>query len=498
MGPTSVPCPCTPYVHIHVPAFAGLPGYASAKMNTLAAQNIVDLLLDAVCIVDEQGHFVFVSPSFERIFGYAPAEIVGRRMIDLVFIDDRERTLQAAQRVMSGGLQFHFENRYVRKDGQIAHIRWTARWIPEQRVRLAVAHDITERKHTELVQAAIYAISEAAQAAEDLVALFARIHQIIATLLPASNFAVALHDRLRDAVSFPYHVNERFPAPTARPLDADALCSHVIRRGQTLLITPDSLAPEVPALAGSPQPLYWLGVPLHAQGGVIGALVLQGYSEEARYSARDKELLQFVSTQVAAAIERTQMRERLQHMAQYDPLTHLPNRQLFLDRLKTALARAQRDDSLLSLLFVDLDRFKQVNDTLGHAMGDLLLQRVAQRLLECVRASDTVARLGGDEFVVLLEARQDTDHAYAVAQKILEAFVQPFDLEGRHVPMWPSIGIATYPDHGADENLLLNHADAAMYLSKKSGGNQVRMAPLPGHPHAGPREPRPSSFGALS
>ena len=149
----------------------------------------------------------------------------------------------------------------------------------------------------------------------------------------------------------------------------------------------------------------------------MGALVLQGYSEEARYSHRDKELLQFVSTQVASAIERTQMRNRLQQMAQYDQLTHLPNRQLFLDRLKTALTRAQRDQTLLSLLFVDLDRFKQVNDTLGHAMGDMLLQRVAQRLLECVRASDTVARLGGDEFVLLVESGHAVEDATAVAEK---------------------------------------------------------------------------------
>jgi len=449
-------------------------------MTALAPPTIVDLILDAVCIVDAEGRFVYVSPSFERIFGYAPEEVVGRRMIELVHADDRERTLQAAQRIMAGALQFHFENRYVRKDGQIAHIRWTARWVEEQQVRLAVAHDITERKHTEALQAAIYSISEAAQAAEDLVTLFAQIHQTIGTLLPASNFSVALHDRLHDTVSFPYHVNERHPAPAPRPLDADALCSHVIRNGKTLLLTPDSLPPTAPHMAFAPRPLYWLGVPLHTQAGVLGALVLQGYSEEARYSSRDEELLQFVSTQVASAIERTQMRKRLQHMAQYDQLTHLPNRQLFLDRLKTALPRAQRDQTLLSLLFVDLDRFKQVNDTLGHSMGDLLLQRVAQRLLECVRASDTVARLGGDEFVVLLESGHAAEQATAVAEKILAAFIQPFDLEGHQVPMWPSIGIAIYPDHGGDESLLLSHADAAMYLSKKGGGNQVRMASAPG------------------
>jgi diguanylate cyclase (GGDEF)-like protein/PAS domain S-box-containing protein len=453
-------------------------------MTVMPHPTIVELLLDAVCMVDAEGCFKYVSPSFERIFGYAPQEVVGRRMIELVHSDDRERTLRAAQNIMAGALQYHFENRYVRKDGQIAHIRWTARWVPEQQVRLAVAHDITERRHTEALQAAVYSISEAAQAAEDLVTLFAHIHQTIGTLLPAANFTVALHDRLNESVSFPYHVNERHPAPAPHPLDADALYSRVIRNGQTLLLSPDdSTPPKAPHLATAPRPLYWLGVPLHTQAGVMGALVLQSYCEEARYSDRDKELLQFVSTQVASAIERTQMRKRLQHMAQYDQLTHLPNRQLFLDRLKTALTRARREQTLLSLLFVDLDHFKQVNDTLGHAMGDLLLQRVAQRLLECVRASDTVARLGGDEFVVLLESSPTSEQATAVAEKILAAFIQPFDLDGHQLPMRPSIGIAIYPDHGGDESLLLSHADAAMYMSKKSGGNQAHMAGTPGHMH---------------
>lgn len=451
--------------------------------------NVVDLLLDAVCIVKADSSIVYVSPAFERIFGYAPEEVIGRRMLDMVHPEDRPATQSQAERVTEGQLQLHFENRYVRKDGQIVHIRWTARWVDDQQVRLAVAHDITERKHTESLQAAIYSISEAAQAAEDLVSLFAHIHQTIGTLLPASNFSVALHDHLTDTVSFPYHVNERHPPPATRPLDADALCSHVIRNGQTLLLTPDTLPPSAPHMAAAPRPLYWLGVPLHTQAGVMGALVLQGYSEEARYSHRDKELLQFVSTQVASAIERTQMRNRLQQMAQYDQLTHLPNRQLFLDRLKTALTRAQRDQTLLSLLFVDLDRFKQVNDTLGHAMGDLLLQRVAQRLLECVRASDTVARLGGDEFVLLVESGHAVEHATAVAEKILAAFNQPFDLDGNQVPMWPSIGISIYPDHGSDESLLLSHADTAMYQSKKSGGNQVRIADPTGRPGLAPQDP---------
>ncbi len=131
------------------------------------------------------------------------------------------------------------------------------------------------------------------------------------------------------------------------------------------------------------------------------------------------------------------------------------------------------------MLFIDLDRFKEVNDTLGHAMGDLLLQRVAQRLLACVRASDTVARLGGDEFVVLIEGFHLAEHATSAAEKILAAFGEPFDLEGHRLSILPSIGVSIYPDHGDEEHSLLFHADGAMYRSKKSGGNRISVAPPP-------------------
>ena len=410
-------------------------------MQSISSLNLANLLLDAVCIVQMDSTIVFVSAAFERIFGYKPEEVIGKRMLDMVHPDDLPATQRQAQSVTQGELQLQFENRYVRKDGSIAHIRWTARWLPDRQVRLAVAHDITERKAAESMQAVIYAISEAAHTTHNLQALFQHIHQIVGGLLPATNFAVALYDALSDRLSFPYHVNEYLPAPATLALADDARYAEVIRGGATLLLTPD--APMAHALGGEHQPLYWLGVPLQTQRGPLGALVLQSYTEQGRYTDKDKELLQF------------------------------------LDRLKTALARARREQTLLSLLFIDLDRFKEVNDTLGHAMGDLLLQRVAQRLLECVRASDTVARLGGDEFVVLLEGGQAREHASAAADKILAAFRQDFDLEGQRLYIQPSIGAAIYPEHGGEEHRLLGHADEAMYLSKRNGGNQVRVALAP-------------------
>lgn len=462
-------------------------------MNSISSLNVVDLLLDAVCVVNVDSSIVFVSPAFERIFGYIPAEVVGRRMLDMVHPDDLEATQHQARSVTQGQLQLEFENRYVHKNGSTVHIRWTARWLPDRQMRLAVAHDITERKFGESMQAVLYSISEAAHTTHDLQALFKHIHQTIADLLPANDFAVALYNADTDLLSFPYYVNRHLPAPAPMALAHDPLYAEVIHHGKTVFITPETRALHAtntrPAAQGGPgpTPLYWLGVPLSTPNGVVGALVLQSYSEQDRYTGKDKALLQFVSAQVASAIERKQMHERLAHLAQYDQLTQLPNRRLFQDRFKMAMARAQREQNLLSLLMLDLDRFKQVNDTFGHAMGDLLLQRTAQRLLECVRRSDTVVRLGGDEFVVMLESGNTREHAMPVAAKILAAFSKPFDLEGISVCIQPSIGIALYPEHGSEEHHLVNQADKAMYTAKKSGGNQVCVAPLPSPAGEAPR-----------
>ncbi|MFA6201712.1 MAG: sensor domain-containing diguanylate cyclase [Gallionella sp.] len=167
--------------------------------------------------------------------------------------------------------------------------------------------------------------------------------------------------------------------------------------------------------------------------------------------------------------------ERLRYMAHYDPLTNLPNRALLSERLQQSVVRARRDQSTMALMFLDLDKFKPVNDTLGHETGDQLLQQVAVRLLSCVRASDTIARIGGDEFVVLLHAIDQEPDAAMVAEKILHSLNRPFSIGEHEIRISGSIGIAAYPQHGTDEKLLLINADIAMYQAKKEGRNSYRF-----------------------
>jgi diguanylate cyclase (GGDEF)-like protein/PAS domain S-box-containing protein len=443
--------------------------------------NVMDLLLDAICVVDVEGRYVFVSAAFERIFGYTSEEVIGRPMIELVHPDDRERTLQAASEIMAGQPKPHFQNRYVRKDGRVIHIMWSARWSAADGVRVAVARDITELKRAELMQVALHAISEAAHAAADLLALFRHIHQIIGKLLPARNFFVALYDEKTDELSFPYFVDEYDETPAPRKLDTGTLSAEVIRSGHALLLTPATqvtLPERVEPIIGRDS-LEWLGVPLGTPKGVIGALVVQSYSGDVRYTEKDKALLQFVSTQVAAAIERKQTEAWLQYMARHDQLTELPNRELFHDRLRTALARARRDKERIALLYIDLDKFKLINDSFGHDIGDLLLREVARRITHCVRESDTVGRVGGDEFVVLLNSLHQPEHAITVAEKIRSALNQPFELAEHRLHVSSSIGIAIHPDHGDDNRQLMRHADDAMYGAKKHGGNRLVMSDMP-------------------
>lgn len=441
-------------------------------MDVSVHTKVMDLLLDTVCVVDEAGRYVFVSASCERLFGYTPQELVGRSMIELVHPEDRERTLATAREVMAGRPQTHFENRYLRKDGRVVHIMWSARWSESDRLRLAVARDVTELRRAERVKSALYAISEAAHAAEDLAALCRKIHRTLCELLPAENFCVALYEASSDTLSFPYCADECGREPQTQPLGSGSAIAEVVRSGQPLLMTLDSAVGRGGRSAALPD-ADWLGVPLVSQDGVMGALVVQAHAPGVRYTAEDRDLLQFVSTQIASAIERKQAETQLRYMACHDALTGLPNRALFLDRLETALRRARRSGEQLALLYLDLDDFKDVNDTFGHEAGDRLLREVAQRLVQCVRASDTVGRMGGDEFTVLLTPTGGPDAVGHVVEKIRAALGAPLAVDGHAINISASIGAALYPEQGSGADQLLRHADIDMYAAK-GGSRQAR------------------------
>ena len=203
---------------------------------------------------------------------------------------------------------------------------------------------------------------------------------------------------------------------------------------------------------------------------IIGTLALYWRKPRA-LAENDRLILESAGRLAAVAIEHRQLYDQLAFQAQHDSLTELPNRLLLHDRLKQALELAKRRKEKLGVFWLDLDRFKHVNDTLGHRAGDMLLRQVAQRLTSCVRASDTIARIGGDEFVLVASGLHEENDAQIVANKILTAMQEPFMVLEHQINVSGSVGVSLYPDHSLETANLIRHADAAMYVAKQAGKN---------------------------
>ncbi len=211
-------------------------------------------------------------------------------------------------------------------------------------------------------------------------------------------------------------------------------------------------------------------VPIRGASGLYGLLNASA-TEPRQFTQESVNFLTSLANTLATAMDRRSTEQRLTYLAQFDTLTGLANRSLFLDRFAQTLKQAQRNEWMVGVLFIDLDRFKVVNDTLGHGSGDELLVQVGRRLQECVRADDSVGRMGGDEFAFVLSELRRPDDAALVAQKVVSALARPFLLEGQEIYVTASLGIGIYPSDGCDPDTLLRNADTAMYRAKERGRN---------------------------
>jgi len=385
----------------------------------------------------------------------------------------------------------------------------------EQRTReLAQANDdlrvqIAERERGERLQAALYKIAALASADESAERFYGHIHMVVSELLNAENFYIALPSDDGATLHFPYSVDQFLDERVSRPLGR-GLTEYVLRTGKPELINRQRALQlmgegEIARTHLTDHSNDWLGVPLIGPDAILGAVVVQSYRPELRYSERDAELLTFVSHQIASSLQRRNgaealrrlnaeleqrvqrrtaelreqiaVRERVEaqllHQVMHDSLTGLPNRVYLRDRLKRAIAQRQRDNRhSFGLLYIDVDRFKIVNDSLGHAAGDVVLEEVARRLSQCVREPDVVARLAGDEFAILLEHMESTETVLKVAQRILDVMHEPIELPSESLQTGVSIGITVGDARHRTTDEVLRDADTALYRAKSNGRNR--------------------------
>ena len=215
-------------------------------------------------------------------------------------------------------------------------------------------------------------------------------------------------------------------------------------------------------------------VPVRSDENVRGVLCVC-YKEPDAFGAEELNFVEATASVLSTALQRIDSEARLAYLAQFDPLTGLPNRTLLADRFSQMIVQAKRHSSPLAVLFIDLDEFKMVNDTLGHAGGDALLKAVAVRLQSTVRTGDTVARISGDEFAIVLADLVRPEDAAMVAQKIIDCLAAAVEIHGKEVAVTASVGIAAFPSDGVDAEALIGAADAAMYRAKQSGRNAYQF-----------------------
>ena len=439
---------------------------------------------DAVLIMNHEGRIVEVNRAAERTLGYSRAQMTGKTIAETFAppSDEHPRRRALARHLATGGgplLGQRMEITARRADGEDipAEITVTRTHVKGKAFFTAHLRDITNQKRAERLQAALYRISDAGAAIEDMEGLYVAIHRIVGEFMYARNFYIAVRNESEGTVSFPYFVDEADAAPPAMK-EAKTLTDYVLRTGEPLLASPAVFSDMVERgeveMVGSPS-VDWLGVPLKKQGRAFGVLVVQSYDPAVRFAEADKDMLTFVSHQIASALERKTAEARIEHLAYHDTLTGLPNRRLLLDRLELAVAQARRDKSQIAVLFLDLDRFKVINDSLGHTIGDEVLQGVAVRLKGTVRKGDTVARVGGDEFTVVIRNVHHPVDTAKVAELIQGALREPLMAGGRELFVTGSIGISIYPNDGTDVETLLKNSDTALHRAKEQGLDSFRL-----------------------
>jgi diguanylate cyclase (GGDEF)-like protein/PAS domain S-box-containing protein len=439
------------------------------------------LLLDAVFLVNRAGTLVYVSPACEAILGYAPQDLLGRSMIDFVAKEDRERTIEESKFVMAGLPRIGFENRYIHKDGHYVHIMWSARWSEDHELRIGVARDVSAKKQAEALQRATYSISEAAHDAADIRSLCKAVHDTLSTLFPIEAIVVATCDaelstwekayQYRDSAAIPLLDWPQAQRLSTQATQGQGTLWHLIEAapidgaGQSIPhVCAEPLAPDTLVEPGK-QALAILS--MHTARRAVGTLMLYGPAGALQAEAAQR-LLAFVCDQTALAIERKQLIDDLYKAARFDELTGLPNRRTFGEFASEAVRRAQRTNAKLALLFADIDGFKGVNDSLGHAVGDLLLKEIGQRMKSGVTGCGFVARHSGDEFVAIVQDAEVVERIDFAVTRLRAEIEQVISVNDASLSVRVSVGVAVFPDDGESMSELIRVADQRMYANKSA------------------------------
>ncbi len=446
-------------------------------METGLLRQLLDTMPDGCLLTDIHGHILEVNQTYCRLTGYTPGQLRGRTLDQLDVLPEPVQIRDWMERMVAeGGLCF--QTRHQAGDGSLLELELRINLLSagDEPLVAVFVRDLTDtlrQQHLERMQRELLEIiATHTDALEETLEAMIRV---VETHSPGMLGSVLLLDETGSRIA---HVAApSLPPDYTAAIDGAEIgpchgsCGTAAYRGERVIvedIASDPLWENYRQLA-LPHDLRacWSEPVRDRDGKVLGTFAMYYRTPRAPQS-QEIRIIEAAARMAALAIEHVRAEQRLVHLSHYDDLTGLPNRRLFNDRLQQAIARARRGGSNLCLLYFDLNRFKMVNDTLGHDAGDLLLRETARRLSGLLRESDTLARLGGDEFAVLL-GDADLEEGSRVAYKILGALHKPLYLGTQELLLDACIGLVRFPQDGEDATTLLKHADLAMYRAKEEG-----------------------------
>ncbi len=447
------------------------------NLNADKYRTIIENLHEGIIILNKNFEIIYLNNFILELIEHTESQMINKNFLD--FLDEKNNEL-LKNKLISNDSNNTCDIKILSNSKRNIFLRVsTSSYIENNNDNyICVCEDISNIHRDEVVKSCIYKISEAIHDVDDLQSLYKEIHYIISEVTNTNNFYIALVDWKTEILTFPYFVDEKDSQPKPAKLK-NGLTEYVLRSEQSILLNEDLYKNLVKQKAidivGS-QCTNWLGVPLKLTNGkTIGMIGIQSYDKKIKFTEEDKKILLFVSDQVAMAIKRKIDDIQIHKQAHYDQLTGLTNKALFHDRLEHAIEHARRHDEVLAVMFIDLDNFKYVNDSMGHSAGDKLITIIANRLKDCVRKGDTVSRWGGDEFTVLLPSVKRLSGIYKLCNRILTEKFSNIVVEGQELRITASIGISIFPQDGDDADKLIKNADAAMYKSKELGKNQYNL-----------------------
>jgi len=452
----------------------------------LSLQALIDWLPDNLWVKDVKSRFVIANQATATRIGVAgPADLYGKTDLELLPPELAQKFFADEQQIVRTGQPIIDQEEFAWALKQ----RISTTKVPLRNDRgeifgvAGVSRDITERKLADALRDGQAQILEMIAMSARLENVFERLVRLVESQLTGIFGAVLLVDETWGCLrvgAAPSLAKAYVEALDGAPIGAKAgPCGRAAYRREAVkvadVLTDPASADYKDVAAANGLRSCW-GTPiLSNRGEALGVFAI--YSTIVREPTEVEMRLIDIATHMAAiAIERKRAEERIQFMANHDALTGLPNRTLLNDRLSQALLYAQRYDRWVTVAFVDLDNFKNINDSLGHNAGDELLKVVAKRMVACLRATDTVVRLGGDEFVILLfDQPKSAAVVSATLQKIQAAIAEPVQIDGHALRVTSSFGVANYPDDGTDADTLLANADAAMYRAKEMGRDNFQF-----------------------